>query len=725
MSVRRIRRSGFDEQRTIGCGLLGGHGDCSSRVAKDGRQCDRDQRNVEMRCMHALFACGLLAVYTVRQASYTNSSAGLHWQQKNLSADISTTMAAAAAAAAVEAANLALWLALEIEGWRTPRIASGASTVPSRERPIVRTRSIVWNRDMTAAERAAAATAITNFRNSQVNINNVQTNSPIPPVPGDLNDQGAAQAYLTPLQNQRAAFIAARQVTVQLRTIREAHRLPTMTVTLLQSFENHYLAEENRIVALITQFQAAVVAEAARRAAAGLSPQPSEDGGQADGDGGRLPPRPNHFWYGGWPLRPGGQSQPVVYVRQSRTGYITDRVCVKDTAWPRGYTAVNPNATERHVRWNPDFVPASNNHYDKQPAEVGALEKISNIVGKESIVQMRGWHKIWHEGRLRWYRTYQEWCGYGDIYQLSRKYQPYLTRNRVPSPPVTEQDWLPEAFLWSVFESLARAGRIMSRGAVAGAGPADWSQIIHADLKPMNVFLGENTSGLNSGYPLAKIGDFGCAMIIPHDATRGRPGIEYMHWGTNYCHAPEQQVLNADGTHNLSEATNVWQVGITMWALLHSDWSGGPNPGSPGPYTPPTAPNLSPRARNPMTATFPPAVQAQYGIHLMSTILRCLRLDPTQRYNFDDILRRCLGSQIALSREKRVRLHPRDDGKFFDNVNGLKLNEERWPLRARLTNHWYDLGGPNAPIPPRNVDGGGVVGMGPLPPNGTDLNRGG
>lgn len=26
----------------------------------------------------------------------------------------------------------------------------------------------------------------------------------------------------------------------------------------------------------------------------------------------------------------------------------------------------------------------------------------------------------------------------------------------------------------------------MSRGAVTGAGPTNWSQVIHADLKPMN-----------------------------------------------------------------------------------------------------------------------------------------------------------------------------------------------------------------------------------------------
>lgn len=210
---------------------------------------------------------------------------------KSLSADISTTMAAAAAATA--AANLALWLALEIEGWRTPRIARGASTVPSKQRPIAATRSGVWNR-MTAAERTAMVTEIANFRTSQGNIDNVRTNNPIPPVPTDFDDRGAARAYLTSLANIGAALAAARQAAVQLRTIRQTHGLSGTTVALLQGFEAAYLAEENRITALTGNFQQAVVAESARRAAAGLPPLASDDGGHAGG--GRLPPPPNNVW---------------------------------------------------------------------------------------------------------------------------------------------------------------------------------------------------------------------------------------------------------------------------------------------------------------------------------------------------------------------------------------------------------------------------------------------
>lgn len=242
-------------------------------------------------------------------------------------------------------------------------------------------------------------------------------------------------------------------------------------------------------------------------------------------------------------------------------------------------------------------------------------------------------------------------------------------------------------------------------------------------------------------------------MIVPHDATRGAPPHEYLHWGTDYCHAPvslpsqkkkkkkrnppnththsskqkglmketlqEQQVLNANGTHDLSEKTNVWQVGITMWALLHSDWSAGPNAMSQGPYHPPGGPLLHPRARNPMTATFPLEIQTHYSIHLISTIYRCLRHDHTQRYTFDDILTRCRNSQIALPQQYRLRQSPRDDARFLNNDNAIKLDEDRWPLGAPLTRHWYRLNDQAEPPVPARGAGGDVRGMGILPPHGT------
>lgn len=183
----------------------------------------------------------------------------------------------------------------------------------------------------------------------------------------------------------------------------------------------------------------------------------------------------------------------------------------------------------------------------------------------------------------------------------------------------------------------------------------------------------------------------------------------------------EQQVLNANGTHDLSEKTNVWQVGITMWALLHSDWSAGPNAMSQGPYNPPGGPLVQPRARNPMTATFPLEIQTHYSIHLISTIYRCLRHDHTQRYTFDDILARCRNSQIALPQQYRLRQSPRDDARFLNNDNAIKLDEDRWPLGAPLTRHWYRLNDQAEPPVPARGAGGAVRGMGILPPHGTGV----
>lgn len=60
--------------------------------------------------------------------------------------------------------------------------------------------------------------------------------------------------------------------------------------------------------------------------------------------------------------------------------------------------------------------------------------------------------------------------------------------------PEDEQDWLPEPFVWSVFESLAKVGLLMHRGTVPqsadnqpnAAGETPFSQIIHMDIKPAN-----------------------------------------------------------------------------------------------------------------------------------------------------------------------------------------------------------------------------------------------
>lgn len=59
-----------------------------------------------------------------------------------------------------------------------------------------------------------------------------------------------------------------------------------------------------------------------------------------------------------------------------------------------------------------------------------------------------------------------------------------------------EKEWLPEPFLWSVFESLATACLLMQRGAIVrvehgikdGTTAADppWSEAWHLDFKPGN-----------------------------------------------------------------------------------------------------------------------------------------------------------------------------------------------------------------------------------------------
>lgn len=121
-------------------------------------------------------------------------------------------------------------------------------------------------------------------------------------------------------------------------------------------------------------------------------------------------------------------------------------------------------------------------------------------------------------------RFYLEYAPYGSLQNLLARYKAF---NR----------YLPELFLWHLFNSLAKAILVLeSEG-------RPWF-VAHLDIKPENVFLGyettksrdpELTGGLDGedvGYPSIKLGDLGFAKRILDDEpismrTLGRVGTPY------------------------------------------------------------------------------------------------------------------------------------------------------------------------------------------------------
>ncbi|PPJ50601.1 hypothetical protein CBER1_05727 [Cercospora berteroae] len=504
----------------------------------------------------------------------------------------------------------------------------------------------------------------------------------------DQPDPGSptANAFLESLRNLHGAQQQVEQACIEVRNERMLRPQPDATVTGLNSIIAQYRQTAADTQEIIVFFQGAVQEAVWGKEHPAGTPDPTTRPPAADGavQEQSIPPPPTDAWLGAFRLAKGGQATPAVYVRQNRHGQIMDRACIKDTAWPRSEGSVTPSL------YDPDHTALDASSRSKRPAEVGALIRLNELPGSQSIIKLRNWHRIYHEDArtVVKYRLYLEWCGYGDLYQLSRKYTPYdAVRGYEPPDTVEEEDWIPEPFVWACAEQLVNAGILMERGTFEKPPVPPWSEIIHRDLKTPNVFLAHNTSNIYKGYPALKIGDFGMATILSTDSAKRYAPNRYLRTGTDFCTAPEQLRLKADGTLEISSKTNVWGIGIVLWSLLHSRAGGDFAIYDPTPLTQGQSFHFP---RDPQTATFSAKHGDHYSQELRDFILDCLTLSPDDRPNFDALAVRVRQatnrlSETAVDRAAGLRDADGDDPRFAGDSYALKLSEERYAMYSFLS----------------------------------------
>ena len=218
----------------------------------------------------------------------------------------------------------------------------------------------------------------------------------------------------------------------------------------------------------------------------------------------------------------------MLYVRQDSSGAIVDvsccggMLCIETSVADTGHLA---HRCERAVyEEGSSFCIEQEDQVPTRVSRTETLKKVkflltiaTRITAMLSLRPLIGSDRIvklirWNQGRLpHIFRIYMEFCNYGDLFSLIINYSPLSNED---GNILKERDFIPEPFIWKMFEDLVIAGILMERGDLEPTTKR-WGVIVHRDWRSQNVFLGENTSGIYRGFPTSKTGDFGWCAIMP------------------------------------------------------------------------------------------------------------------------------------------------------------------------------------------------------------------
>ena len=131
---------------------------------------------------------------------------------------------------------------------------------------------------------------------------------------------------------------------------------------------------------------------------------------------------------------------------------------------------------------------------------------------------------------------------------------------------LTHYRHLPEIAIWALLERLADAACMMQNGHMPGGNLLmGWAnEVVHNDLKPLNIFLGKPETDAWPSYPTFQLGDWGSA----EETFAGDPRNpeELTGWGTEGCCPPEQ--AENQKTHRLGYWSNIWAIGnLIVYAM--------------------------------------------------------------------------------------------------------------------------------------------------------------
>ena len=272
--------------------------------------------------------------------------------------------------------------------------------------------------------------------------------------------------------------------------------------------------------------------------------------------------------------------------------------------------------------------------------------------------------------RKMMYRLHLEYCAYGDGLTLNRRYR-----------RKSQEECIPEPFLWHLFETLTEAALVMAQGSVQDPQD-DWLKVIHRDMKPDNIlFTDQSPDDRHPAYPRPVLADFDEAIQTLADDPLN-PTAYCEEAGAVAYTPPEARQYFDTQTSELLEGdkilmpASVWGIGATMFffvdTVLANEFG----------YDP-----LHPHERVPELQT--QAARHEYSSELKELVKQRVRFKPTDRITLRELRKQILecvaengGPRLALGMaelEKRVEPGHPYHVKFNQDKYRVGLSQEKLP----------------------------------------------
>jgi hypothetical protein len=187
----------------------------------------------------------------------------------------------------------------------------------------------------------------------------------------------------------------------------------------------------------------------------------------------------------------GGQATTTLYTCTKSDGNVTRRIVVKDIIVKEATSELREQQFKDPRKWHGDTsaFAVDNNHV---PMEFHTQQIVSTAPGFFNGVKFLARPQImWQDWKTR---LYMEHVPKGDADKLVKNHK-------------DDDEPVPETFLWLCFQALIKTALVMERGYLEEDEedqPAEWSQIVHCDFKPGNLFLGLPKPNFYPLYPTPK-----------------------------------------------------------------------------------------------------------------------------------------------------------------------------------------------------------------------------